>query len=212
MGKRSVLLCALIIHVLILSPVVYGGEGVLDIQGKKMHLDGNSRLIVIEEDVVGIYGPWRLEAERGEYHEEPRQLLLTGGVTIQGSGDRAGIFLEAQGATAFLNEEKIRSVGNVSLKWDDLFIKAEKMEFHMEGKWLVAEDRVQISYQDDIEATCGTVLFYSEEERILLKDGARITQGNNTFLGDEITLYLKDKKILATGNTRLQIKGVGTLK
>jgi lipopolysaccharide transport protein LptA len=197
----------------IYSPSIFGQE-LLDIQGQSLHFDGKQKLVVVEGNMLAVYGPWRLKALKGEYYEEKLLFKLFHEIIVERGSQADKVTLKADEALFYIKEDRFKASGNVNLTWGALALKTHKIAFETETMTLEADEGVEIVYQEGegITATSNKAIFFLAEERIVLKGNALVEMAGNVFTGEEITIYLNDKKIIATGSTRLQIREVGALK
>ncbi|MBN1104262.1 MAG: hypothetical protein JXL84_12670 [Deltaproteobacteria bacterium] len=113
------------------------------------------------------------------------------------------------------NRKKVVSfLGEVEAKRSDMVIKCRKMLVHYRDKGgegapdksgfrierIVASGDVKIDRADGGSATADEVVYYEEEEKLVLSGKPVVKQGEDFVEGSVITLYLKEDRSVVEGS------------
>jgi lipopolysaccharide export system protein LptA len=142
-------------------------------------------------------------------------LLLSGLSHGQAAASKkdAPVHIVSDRLEAYQQEQKVIFIGNVIAKQGELTIRGDRMTiFYLENEnskpneeGLTGKlDRIEVDggvhiTQKEIVATGEHVVYFNEENKIVLTGNPRVEQGRDSIQGEKITLFLDAEKSVVEG-------------
>jgi lipopolysaccharide export system protein LptA len=101
-------------------------------------------------------------------------------------------------------QNRVAFNGHVVARQGDMVIFADAMRVTYESKGklkqIEAQGGVKIIQGDRI-ATGDTIVFYNDQQKIVLTGNPRVWQGDNVINGEKITVFIKEERSIVEGST-----------
>ncbi len=127
-------------------------------------------------------------------------LLLLSGTKFEGLKTKRGpVHIKADRMTVYKKDRKIVFEGNVSLKREDIFVKADVAEVYLDEKFenikrIVARGRVMAT-QGDRNARCGRLEYLQDKEIMRLTINPVIWTRTGVVSGEVIIVHIESEVI-----------------